>query len=110
MLAPPSLAGESSEDARLRIARARKVQLSRFRRGKLRLNASMTPASVARHCEIDASGKALLESAIGRLSLSARGFHRILKVARTIADLAGAEAIEPVHLQEAIHFRSEARG
>ena len=69
----------------------------------------MTPASVARHCELDASGRALLEAAIGRLGLSARGFHRVLKVARTIADLAGVERIEPVHIQEAIHFRSEMR-
>jgi magnesium chelatase family protein len=69
----------------------------------------MTPASVARHCELDAAGRANLEAAIGRLGLSARGFHRVLKVARTIADLVGAERIEPVHLQEAIHFRSEVR-
>jgi magnesium chelatase family protein len=70
----------------------------------------MAPASVARHCEIDASGRALLEVAIGRLGLSARGFHRILKVARTIADLAEKESIEPLHLEEAIHFRSEVGG
>jgi len=116
MLAPPTgPTGEASRDARLSIAQARKIQSARFRRGrgrkdrKERLNSSMTPASVARHCELDASGIALLEAAIGRLGLSARGFHRVLKVARTIADLAGAEAIEPVHLQEAIHFRSEVR-
>lgn len=110
MLAPPP--GESSAEAHLRVAQARKIQSLRFRRGKggkETLNASMTPASVARHCEIDASGTALLEGAIGRLGLSARGFHRVLKVARTIADLAGAERIEPLHLQEAIHFRLEAR-
>jgi magnesium chelatase family protein len=109
MLAPPSPAEEYSRDARARIAHARRIQSARFRRGKARLNSAMTPASVGRHCELDASGRALLGSAIGRLGLSARGFHRILKVARTIADLAGAEAIEPVHLQEAIHFRSEVR-
>ncbi len=69
----------------------------------------MTPASVSKYCEIDADGRRLLEAAIARLGLSARGFHRVLKVARTIADLSGAAAIEPVHLQEAIHFRSEMR-
>jgi magnesium chelatase family protein len=108
MLGPAS--GESSAEARKRIAQARKIQSSRFRSRKGRrgiLNASMTPAAVARHCEVDASGRALLETAIARLGLSARGFHRILKVARTIADLAGAERIDPIHLQEAIHFRSE---
>lgn len=113
MLAPPTgPIGEASRDARLSIAQARKIQSARFRRGKGRMdrkekiNSSMTPASVVRHCELDAPGRTLLEAAIGRLGLSARGFHRVLKVARTIADLAGAEAIEPVHLQEAIHFRA----
>jgi magnesium chelatase family protein len=110
-----STTGESSADVRLRIARARKVQSARFPRGKGRrvhgagLNASMTPAAVARHCEVDAPGRALLGSAIERLALSMRGVHRVLKVARTIADLAGASRIEPAHLQEAIHFRSEGR-
>jgi magnesium chelatase family protein len=75
----------------------------------VKLNAAMTPASVARHCPLDAAGMALLETAIARLGLSVRGFHRVLKAARTIADLAGAENIEPVHLQEAIHFRSDVR-
>jgi magnesium chelatase family protein len=108
MLAPPT--GEESSGVRERIARARRAQAARFRRSKGKLNASMAPASVARHCEIDASGRALLEVAIGRLGLSARGFHRILKVARTIADLAEKESIEPLHLEEAIHFRSEVGG
>jgi magnesium chelatase family protein len=106
MLGAPS--GESSSDVRARVAHARKVQAARFRRkpGSMS-NATMTPAAVARHCEVDASGRALLETAIDRLGLSARGFHRTLKVARTVADLAGASRIEPAHLQEAIHFRSE---
>jgi len=110
MLAPKAeSADEASDEIRRKVARARKVQSVRFRRGKARLNSAMTPASVGRHCQLDAPGRALLESAIGRLGLSARGFHRVLKVARTIADLAGAESIEPVHIQEAIHFRSEVR-
>jgi magnesium chelatase family protein len=105
MLASPT--GEDSSDVRPRVARARRAQAARFRKCKVKLNSSMSPASVARHCELDASGKELLERAIGRLGLSVRGFHRVLKVARTIADLAGAPAIEPAHLEEAIHFRSE---
>jgi magnesium chelatase family protein len=106
MLAPPS--GESSEAAQARVAKARKIQARRFRSAKVKLNSAMSPASVTRHCPLDPAGTALLESAISRLGLSARGFHRVLKTARTIADLSGAENIEPVHLQEAIHFRSEA--
>lgn len=107
MLAPPS--GESSEAVRPRIEKAKRIQLERFRRAKVKLNAAMPPAAVARYCPLDASAAALLEAAIRRLGLSARGFHRVLKVARTIADLAGSENIEPIHLQEAIHFRSEMR-
>jgi len=99
--------GESSSEVRRRVARARAIQSARFRRRKEKLNASMTEASVARFCEIDPESRALLETAIGRLGLSARGCHRVLKVARTIADLSGSERIEPAHVQEAIHFRSE---
>jgi magnesium chelatase family protein len=99
--------GESSADVRGRVVRAREAQSRRFRRQ--RLNASMGPAAVARYCELDPGGKAALERAVERLGLSARGFHRILKVARTIADLAGSERIELRHLEEAVHFRWEDR-
>lgn len=68
-------------------------------------NARLAPADVARHCAPDAQGEALLAKAAARLALSARGYHRVLKVARTIADLAGADAIAPRHLAEAIGYR-----
>jgi magnesium chelatase family protein len=107
MLAPSS--GESSRDARRRVEGARRIQRARFRGSRGKLNASMSPASLERHCPIDGAGRKLLEAAVERFALSARGLHRILKVARTIADLSGSARIEPPHLQEAIHFRAEVR-
>jgi magnesium chelatase family protein len=99
--------GECSSEIRRRVVQARRMQSRRFRRH--RLNASMSPAQIARHCELDPSGRTVLERAIDQLGLSARGFHRVLKVARTLADLAGTERIELPHLQEAVHFRWEGR-
>jgi magnesium chelatase family protein len=103
MLGSP--AGESSAAVRARVVLARRAQERRLHRG--RLNAAMSLKEVARHCEIEGEARALLERAVDRMGLSARGFHRVLKVARTIADLAGAARIEPGHLQEAIQFRAE---
>ncbi len=68
-------------------------------------NARLTPREVATHCPVDAAGAALLAQAMARLSLSARAYHRILKVARTIADLAGAEAIGAEAIAEAVGYR-----
>lgn len=99
--------GESSAEVLRRVVQARRAQSRRFRRQ--RLNASMSPALIARHCELDASARKLLEQAIEQLGLSARGFHRVLKVARTLADLAGLERIALPHLHEAVHFRWQAR-
>ena len=66
----------------------------------------MPPKLIRKHCAISAEGEKLLESAIARLGLSARAHDRILKVSRTIADLEGAESIEPKHLSEAIQYRT----
>jgi len=99
-------AAESSHDVRRRVVRARRAQERRFRRGRAKLNASMTPRQIARYCALDPSGEAILKQAVDRLGLSARAFHRILKVSRTIADLAEAETIEPPHLQEAVAYRA----
>jgi magnesium chelatase family protein len=71
----------------------------------VRCNADMTAAQIHQHCALDASGKRLLHSAVDRLGLSARAYHRILKVARTLADLAGEENISQRHLAEAIQYR-----
>jgi magnesium chelatase family protein len=68
-------------------------------------NHALSNQRVAEMCALDAESRGLLEQAIGRLGLSARAFHRILKVARTIADLAGAERLAPAHLSEAIQYR-----
>jgi magnesium chelatase family protein len=98
--------GESSADVRGRVERARRVQGARFRRGAAKLNAFMTPKQIARYCGLDDKTEAMLKRAMERLLLSARAFHRVLKVSRTIADLAGSDSIASTHLQEAISYRA----
>ncbi|MHB1317255.1 MAG: magnesium chelatase subunit ChlI family protein, partial [Anaerolineae bacterium] len=71
----------------------------------LTCNADMGPGEVRRHCELDDAGKALIKAAMRQLGLSARGYHRVLKLARTIADLAGSEGIGASHLAEALQYR-----
>jgi magnesium chelatase family protein len=97
---PPSPDGQG---VRLRVARA----LDRQRRRQGTANARLEPADVDRVCATSAAARALLRAAAGRLGWSARGYHRVLRVARTIADLAGADRIEEAHLAEAIQFRRE---
>lgn len=98
--------GESSASIRERVETAREVQRERFRRTLIRCNAEMTTRHLRKWCEFDASGRDLLRHAIDRLGLSARGHDRILKVARTIADLAGLERIESGHVAEAVQYRT----
>jgi magnesium chelatase family protein len=93
--------GEPSATVRSRVAAARERQLAR----QGRPNAVLTPREVDRWCRPDAAGETLLKQAIARLGLSARAYHRVLKVARTIADLAAAEAIAVAHVAEAIQYR-----
>jgi magnesium chelatase family protein len=99
---------ESSADVRQRILRAREVQLDRFARGKERIyaNAQMGSREIRKYCELGTEAEHLLERAIAKQGLSARAHDRILKVARTIADLAGAEFIESGHIAEAIQYRT----
>jgi magnesium chelatase family protein len=97
--------GESSAGVRARVDGARLLQQQRFRGSRLACNADMTAVEVKDCCAVDASGQALLRAAMKQLCLSARAFHRILKLARTIADLAGAESIQAAHLAEAIQYR-----
>ncbi len=66
----------------------------------------MTPAHIREYCVLDDAGRSLLRTAMAQLGMSARAFHRVLKLARTIADLAGADQIQAAHLAEAIHLRS----
>lgn len=98
---------ESSAAVRERVYRARQIQLGRYRgETKTYANAQMPPKLIRKHCAISAEGEKLLETAIQQLGLSARAHDRILKVARTIADLEGAPSIEPKHLSEAIQYRT----
>ncbi len=97
---------ESSEAIRERVVEARRRQTVRYGEAGVFANAHLDPAGTRRYCALDAAGSALLEAAIRRLGLSGRGYHRILRVARTIADLDGTEALDAEHVAEAIQFRS----
>ncbi len=100
-------AGENSETVRKRVISAREIQEKRFKKYKeIHNNAQMTPEMMRKYCVIDAAGSALLKNAMERLGLSARAYDRILKVSRTIADLANSENIKTEHLAEAIQYRS----
>ncbi len=98
--------GETSEKIRERVNRARETQLQRFSGMSFYCNAQMSARELRKHCQIEAAGERLLELAINRLGLSARAYTRILKVARTIADLDASERIEANHISEAIQYRS----
>jgi len=98
--------GEPSEQVRDRVKGARALQQERFKRTRTFCNAQMGVKQIRRHCAIGPDGQALLEIAIERLGLSARAHDRILKVARTIADLEGHEMIRTDHLAEAIQYRT----
>jgi len=98
---------EDSAAVRKRVIAARKLQHQRFAGEKhVYANAQMPPKLIRKHCAISADGEKLLETAVTRLGLSARAHDRILKVARTIADLDACEGIEPRHLSEAIQYRT----
>jgi magnesium chelatase family protein len=104
-------AGEPSETVRQRVEAARAVQASRFDGTKLVTNAEMTPVEVRQHCQaaLDEQAQSLLRLAMNQLSLSARAFHRVLKLARTVADMAGSETITSAHLAEAVQYRQRVR-
>jgi magnesium chelatase family protein len=93
--------GDSSEAIRARVTEARARQLAR--QGKP--NAPLSTREIDRHARPDSAGEQVLKQAISRLGLSARGYHRVLKVARTIADLQGAEAVTAAHVAEAVQYR-----
>ena len=104
-VAPEALAsgasGEASATIRTRVTAARERQVAR--QGKP--NARLTPREIDRHCAADGAGQTLLKQAISRLGLSARAYHRVLKIARTIADLAHCDGMASAHVAEAIQYR-----
>lgn len=98
--------GERSADVRARVLVARDRQMRRFASlPRVSCNADMGPAEVRQFCEVEPAAEPLLKAAMQRLQLSARAFHRILKLARTIADLAGSDGIAAPHLAEALQYR-----
>jgi magnesium chelatase family protein len=98
--------GEPSTAIRARVQAARERQRLRFEGSPgVTTNADMGAPHVRKHCALDDAGKSLLRAAMAQLGLSARAYHRILKLARTIADLAGEERVLPTHLAEALQYR-----
>src|SRR5437899_2151448 len=96
---------ENSTTIRKRVQAARERQLQRFGEKALTCNAEMGPSEVRDYCEVEASAEKLLKAAMQQLHLSARAYHRVLKLARTIADLAESEKIAANHVAEAVQYR-----
>ena len=98
--------GEPSEKIRERVINARKIQSLRFTGSHSFKNADMSSKEIRNYCKLDSAGENLLKLAMNKLGLSARAYDRILKVSRTIADLAQSENINTEHISEAIQYRS----
>jgi magnesium chelatase family protein len=101
-----SRAAESSETIRLRVVAARNVQFRRFFDEKIYTNAQMGPRHLRKHCVLTPECEKIMENAVTKLGFSARGYDRILKVSRTIADLTGEDTLSPKHLSEAVQYRT----
>lgn len=97
---------ESSKEIRTRVVNARNIQNNRYKDSRIYSNSQMQPKDLRKHCKLDDTSTQLLKRAINQLGLSARAYDRILKVARTIADLDNSESIKPQHIAEAIQYRS----
>ena len=97
---------ETSEEIKRRVDKARKIQLERYKDKKIFSNSELTPKLIEEFCKLDSKGKQILENAFNKLKLSARAYGRILKVARTIADLEESKNIQVNHIAEAIQYRS----
>lgn len=98
--------GESSKQIQARVNKARKIQETRYKKYKIYSNSELTPKLMEEFCKIDKESEEILEKTFKKLKLSSRAYNRILKVARTIADLEGKEKIEKAHITEAIQYRS----
>ena len=97
---------ETSASIRQRVNSARKIQLKRYKDFNIYSNSELTPKLISKYCKLNPQCKKILESAFEKLGLSARAYSKILKVARTIADLEGSSCIEITHITEAIQYRS----
>jgi magnesium chelatase family protein len=97
--------GESSAKVQARVTASRERQLKRFAGTRLTSNAEMTPTEVREFCQLEDTGQSLLKAAMKQMYLSARAFHRIMKLARTIADLEDTGTIKAHHIAEAIQYR-----
>ncbi|MCJ8331688.1 MAG: hypothetical protein MJH11_17130 [Lentisphaeria bacterium] len=102
--------GESSSVIRERVLEARAIQNKRYDLSTTKANSAMSPMEIQLHCELDVPCRELMKMAINELNMSARAYDRILRVSRTVADLAGSENIATEHISEAIQFRSLDRG
>jgi len=98
--------GETSQTVRDRVMQARTVQGERFNGTTTRTNAEMTPAQLQAYCQTTPEAKELLVGGIERFNLTGRSYDRVLRISRTIADLAGSEAITSPHIAEALQYRS----
>lgn len=98
--------GEPSREIRKRVEQARAIQLARLKSAKVYCNARMGPQDIKRYCHPNKSAQKLLKESFEKLNLSARAYNKVLKVARTIADLAGKAEIEDLHVAEALQFRT----
>ena len=97
--------GEPSAVIRARVEAARQRQRERFAGTSITCNADMRVAEVRKFCKLDETGDSLVRAAMSQMNLSARAYHRILKLARTIADLAGSDDIQSVRLAEVLQYR-----
>ena len=97
---------ETSKDIKKRVDKARQIQRDRYKEEKIYSNSQLTPKLIEKYCKLDEKGRVILQAAFEKLGLSARAHGRILKVARTIADLDNKENIEEKHIAEAIQYRS----
>ena len=98
--------GESSKIIKQRVNKARKIQENRYKKYNIFSNSDLTPSLIEKYCKLDDESKTILEKAFNKLNLSSRAYNRILKVARTIADLSGRENIDKGDIAEAIQYRS----
>jgi magnesium chelatase family protein len=97
--------GEPSDNVQKRVEAARDAQRQRFEDDELTCNADMRPQEVRLYCQLDETGDSLMRSTMSQLQLTARAYHRVLKLSRTTADLSGEKHIAPNHLAEALQYR-----